>query len=104
LTADWRASQITSQRFWFVPNGHVWLPVDDVLLSSIALLAPFWLTVDLKAKLPPAVSVKPFSDPKRPRTKSLAFKVVTPVVSCGALGPPPEHFEFWSLDVPKPDA
>ena len=61
------------------------------------------MTVDLKAKLPPAVSVTAFSDPKRPRTKSLAFNVVTPGEAWGGLLPP-EQCEPWSLDVAKPEA
>jgi len=89
----------------FVPNGHVWLPVPEVPPSSMALLSPVAATVARKLKgAPPPVSVIALSEPKRPTTRSFAFSVVTPVVSCGVLGPPPEHFEFWSLDVPKPDA
>ncbi len=89
----------------FDPNGHVWLPVPEMPPSSMALLAPVAATVALKLKgAPPLVSVIEFSEPKRPTTRSFAFSVVTPVPSCGRVGPPPEHFEFWSLDVPKPDA
>lgn len=83
---------MSSQRLFPVPNGHVWLPVAAVLKSSIALLA-LELTVALRAKPVPAVSVNACSEPKRPSTRSLEFNVVTPVGSTGAGLPPPVHLE-----------
>ena len=77
-----------------VEKGHVWLPVPEVLESSIALLFPVPETVPLRVNPAPAVSVTAVSEPNKPSTKSLAFNVVTPVASAGVAPPPPLHFEF----------